>query len=68
MSQLSKTMIQLIQGNQLIANSQQQNQQAMVKAQKQQADAFNALATATQQQKSDALFAAIPKFDGRNKE
>ena len=68
MSQLSRTMIQLTQANQLIANTQQQNQQAMIDAQKQQADAFNALADATQQQKFDALFAAIPKFDGKNKE
>ena len=61
-------MIQLTQANQLIANTQQQNQQAMINAQKQQVDAFNALADATQQQKFDALFAAIPKFDGKNKE
>ena len=40
----------------------------MVDAQRQQGDAFNALANATQQQKFDALFAAMPKFDGRNKE
>ena len=68
MSQLSRTMIQLTQANQLIANTQQQNQQAMINAQKQQADAFNALVDATQQWKFDALFAAIPKFDGKNKE
>ena len=67
MSQLSRTMIQLTQANQLIANTQHQNQQAMIDTQKQQVDAFNALADATQQQKFDALFAAILKFDGKNK-
>ena len=36
--------------------------------QRQQADAFNALATATEQRKYDALFAAVPKYDGTNKE
>ena len=44
-------MIQLTQANQLIANTQQQNQQAMIDTQKQQVDAFNALVDATQQQK-----------------
>ena len=67
-SQLSRTMIHLTQANQLIANTQQQNQQAMIDAQKQQADAFNTLVDATQQWKFDVLFAAIPKFDGKNKE
>ena len=34
----------------------------------QQADAFNTLATVTEQRKYDALFAAVPKFNGTNKE
>ena len=40
----------------------------MVDSQKQQADAFNTLADVRQQWKFDALFAAIPKFNGKNKE
>ena len=68
MSQLSRTMIQLTQANQLTTKTQQENQQAMIDAQKQHVDAFNALVDATQQWKFDALFAAIPKFDGKNKE
>ena len=68
MSQLSRTMIQLAQANQTMANNQQQHHQAWVSAQQQQADAFNALANATEQRKYDALFAAVPKFDGTNKE
>ena len=32
------------------------------------AEAFGALAAATQQQKYDAMFAAVPKYDGKNKE
>ena len=67
MSELSRTITQLIQSNQLIANTQQQTQQAMIDAQKQQADDFNALADTTQQWKFDALFAALPKFYGKNK-
>ena len=67
MSQLSRTMIQLTKANQLIVNTQQQNQQAMIDAQKQQVGAFNALVDATQQQKFDELFTASPKFDGKNK-
>ena len=68
MSQLSKTMVQLTQTNQAMATSQQQNQLALVTTQQQQAEAFNALATATEQRKYDTLFAAVPKFDGTNKE
>ena len=68
MSQLSKTMLQLTQTNQAMATSQQQNQLALVTAQQQQADTFNALATATEQRKYDTLFTAVPKFDGTNKE
>ena len=50
----------------LLANNK--NQLALVTAQQQQADAFNALATTTEQRKYDALFAAVSKFDGTNKE
>ena len=53
MSQLSRTMLQLAQTNQVIANHQQQNHQAMVDVQKQKMDAFNALAAATEQRKYD---------------
>ena len=42
-------MIQFAQANQLIANTQQQDQLAMIDAQKQQADAFSALVDASQQ-------------------
>ena len=48
MTQLSRTMLQLAQTNQVIANHQQQNHQAMVDVQKQQMDAFEALAAATE--------------------
>ena len=68
MSQLSKTMLQLAQTNQVMANHQCQNHQAMVDVQKQQTEAFNTLAGATEQRKYDNLFTAIPKFDGTNKE
>ena len=68
MSQLSRTMLQLAQTNQVMANHQCQNHQAMVNVQKQQTEAFNALAAATEQRKYDNLFAMIPKFDGTNKE
>ena len=44
MSQLSRTMLQLAQTNQVIANHQGQNHQAMVDVQRQQMDVFNALA------------------------
>ena len=67
MSQLSRTMLQLAQANQVIANHQEQNYQAMVDEQKQQTDAFNALAAATEQRKYDNLFTSIPRFDGSNK-
>ena len=68
MSQLSKTMVQLTQTNQAMAASQQQNQLALVTTQQQQAEAFNALAAATEQRKYDALFTAVPRFDGTNEE
>ena len=68
MSQLSRTMLQLAQTNQVIANHQQQNHQAMVDVQRQQTDAFNALAAAMEQRKYDNLFMAIPRYDGSNKE
>ena len=68
MSQLSKTMVQFTQTNQAMATSQQQNQLALVTAQQQQAEAFNTLATATEHRKYDALFTAVPRFNGTNKE
>ena len=40
----------------------------MVNVQQQQAKAFGALAAATQQEKYGAMFAALPKYDGKNKE
>ena len=40
----------------------------MVTIQQQQAEAFGALAAATQQKKYDTMFAATPKYDGKNKE
>ena len=46
MSQLSRTMLELAQTNQVIANHQCKNHQGMVDVQKQQMDAFNALAAA----------------------
>ena len=36
--------------------------------QQQQANAFEALAATTQQQKYDAMFAAVPRYDGTHKE
>ena len=68
MSQLSKAMVQLTQTNQAMAASQQQNQLASVTAQQQQADIFNTLPATTEQRKYDALFTAVPKFDGTNKD
>ena len=61
-------MLQLAQNNQVIANHQQQNHQAMVDVQRQKTDAFNALAAATKQRKYDNLFVAIPRYDSNNKE
>ena len=40
----------------------------MVSVQQQQAEAFGALATTTQQQKYNTMFAAVPRYDGKNKE
>ena len=40
----------------------------MVNVQQQQATAFEALEATTQQQKYDAMFAAVPRYDGKNKE
>ena len=68
MTEISKTMLQLAQAHQKIMNTQQQNHQTMVNVQQQQAEAFGALASATQQQKYDAMFAAVPRYDGKNKE
>ena len=68
MTEISKTMLQLAQAHERIANTQQSNHQTMVNVQQQQANAFEALAAATQQQKYDAMFAAVPRYDGKNKE
>ena len=68
MTKISKAMLQLAQAHQEIMNTQQQNHQTMVSVQQQQAEAFGALAAATQQQKYDAMFAAVPRYDGKNKE
>ena len=40
----------------------------MVTIQQQQANAFEAPAAATEQQKYNAMFAAVPRYDGTNKE
>ena len=58
----------MAQAHKKIANTQQQNDQTMVSVQQKQATAFEALAAATQQQKYDAMFAAVPRYDGKNKE
>ena len=68
MTEISKTMLQLAQAHEKIASTQKQNHQTMVDVQQQQATAFEALAAATQQQKYDAMFAAVPRYDGKNKE
>ena len=68
MTEISKTMLQLAQAHEKITNTQQLNHQTMVSVQKQQAEAFGALATTMQQQKHDAMFAAVPRYDGKNKE
>ena len=68
MTEISKTMLQLAQAHKKIASTQQQNHQTMVNVQQQQATAFEALAATTQQQKYDVMFAAVPRYDGKNKE
>ena len=68
MTEISKTMLQLAQAHERITNTQQQNHQTMVTVQQQQTNAFEALAATTQQHKYDAMFAAVPKYDGTNKE
>ena len=68
MTEMSKTMLQLAQAHERITNTQQQNHQTMVTIQQKQADAFEALGAATQQQKYDAMFTAVPRYDGTNKE
>ena len=68
MTEISKTMLQLAQAHERITNTQQQNHQTMVTIQQQQANAFEALAATTQQQKYDAMFTAVPSYDGTNKE
>ena len=67
MTEISKTMLQLAQSHEKIASTQQ-NHLTMVTVQQQQANAFEALAATTQQQKYDAMFAAVPRYDGKNKE
>ena len=66
-TEISKTMLQLAQAHERIANTQQNNHQTMVNVQQQQANAFKALAATTQQQKYDAMFTAVPRYDGKNK-
>ena len=68
MTEISKIMLQLAQAHKKIASTQKQNHQTMVNVQQQQANAFEALAAATQQQKYDIMFAAVPRYDGKNKE
>ena len=68
MTEISKTMLQLAQAHEKIASTQQQNHQTMVNVQQQQATAFEALAATTQQQKYNVMFAAVPRYDGKNKE
>ena len=48
MTEISKTMLQLAQAHERIANTQQNNHQTMVNVQQQQANAFKALAATTQ--------------------
>ena len=60
-SEISKTMLQLAQAHEKIANTQQQNHQTMLNVQQQQANAFEALAATTQQQKYDAMFTPCPQ-------
>ena len=66
MTEISETMLQLAQAHERII--QQQNHQTIVTVQQQQANAFEALAATTQHQKYDAMFAAVPRHDGTNKE
>ena len=68
MTEISNTMLQLAQAHRRVASTQQQNHQTMVNVQEQQATAFEALAAITQQQKYDVMFAAVPRYDGKNKE
>ena len=67
MTEISKTMLQLAQAHEKITNTQQQNHQTMVTVQQQQANAFEALAATTQQQKYDAMFTAVPGMMARTK-
>ena len=68
MTQINKTMLQLAQSHERIVNTQQNNHQTMVNVQQQQANAFKALEATTQQQKYHAMFAAVLRYDGKNKE
>ena len=68
MTEISKTMLKLAQALERIANTQQSNHQTMINVQQEQANAFEALAATTQQQKYETMFAAVPRYDGKNKE
>ena len=68
MTEIRKTLLKLAQAHEKISNTQQQNHQTMVNVQLQQATAFEALAATTQQQQYDTMFAAVPRYDGKNKE
>ena len=61
-------MLQLTQAHERIANTQQSNHQTMVNVQQQQANAFEAFVATTQQEMYNAMFAAVPRYDGKNKE
>ena len=67
MTEINKTMLQLAQAHEKIASTQQKNHQTMVTVQQQQANAFEALAATTKQQKYDAMFTAVPRYDSKNK-
>ena len=68
MTEISKTILQLAQAHERIANTQQSSHQTMVSVQQKQVNAFEALAATTQQQKYDAMFAAVPTYNGEIKE
>ena len=68
MTEISKSMLHSVQADERIASTQQSNHQTMVNVQQQQANAFEALAATTQQQKYDAMFTAVPRYNGKNKE
>ena len=68
MTEISKTMLQLAQAHQEITDTKQQNHQIMVNVQQPQAEAFGVLATTKQEERYDAMFVAVPRYDGKNKE